>query len=396
MTKETTARIPFKSTGAGPVTLLFIHGFLDSAEVWNPLVDLLSGAAVSIITTDLPGMGGLKDDQSKITLERYRDDIASIIDVVSGDVVVVAQSMGSQIAELVAVARPARVRALLLVTPVPLSGVNAPAEVVSDFYALGGNKDAQRNVRAYLSRNLTSEKLDALNKLGEDVSANNVSSLVDLWNDGLSTTEPTSTFAGPVLIVRGESDPFIDAKMADRVAARFKSQRQVSVPGAGHWLHYEKPQAVADLIQDLIKVVGSSSGASDWKGAFAQKSSSAFADAFDQNVALEAATLYKPVVGRDDVKNVMEAASQIYESLEFTEQSTGPGRQYLEWRATAFGGVPISGVTVITRNQDGRIANIAIHHRPLAAALKFSNELGLRLRGKVSEEHFAASPVITA
>lgn len=393
MTKQANARIPYSVTGSGPDTLLFIHGFLDSKEVWSPVVDKLGEAKHVFVTLDLPGMGELNDENGEISLERYRDDVVSVLKAISTDVVIVAQSMGAQIAELVAIAVPERVRGLVLVTPVPLGGVNAPEDVVKDFYALGGNPDAQRNVRSHLSPNLPSQKLDALTLLGENVSSETVSALVDAWNNGIPDAKLESSYAGPVLVVRGESDPFVTEAMADGVSARFKGTRQLVIPRAGHWAHFEDPASLAQSISDLLALLGTS-GASDWKGAFSQKSSTAFADAFDPEVTLEAATLYKPVVGRDQVKNVMEAASRIYEKLEFTEQSTGPGKQYLEWRAVAFGGVDISGVTVITRNGEGRIANIAIHHRPLSAALKFSYELGSRLRGIVPPEHFAASPAI--
>jgi hypothetical protein len=65
----------------------------------------------------------------------------------------------------------------------------------------------------------------------------------------------------------------------------------------------------------------SAANAADWPGAFVQRSASAFASAFAEDVALEASTLYRPVSGRENVKCVMEAASKLYEDLEFTEQA---------------------------------------------------------------------------
>jgi hypothetical protein len=81
--------------------------------------------------------------------------------------------------------------------------------------------------------------------------------------------------------------------------------------------------------------------------------------------------MYWPVSGRENVKRVMEAASKIYESLQFTDQAVDGRRQYLEWKARAFGDIGMSGVTVITRNEAGAIAHLAIHHRPLGGALRF-------------------------
>lgn len=121
----------------------------------------------------------------------------------------------------------------------------------------------------------------------------------------------------------------------------------------------------------------------DWKDAFASRSASAFAAALSKNVSLEASILLRPIVGRENVKLVMEAASEIYERLEFKKETKGTDRAYLEWEASAFGGVEIHGVTIITRNEAGAIVNLAIHHRPLGAALQFSAELARRLGDKL-------------
>lgn len=96
----------------------------------------------------------------------------------------------------------------------------------------------------------------------------------------------------------------------------------------------------------------------------------------------------RPVEGRDQVKKVMGAASAIYESLRFTRETVDGQRTYLEWEATAFGGLPIEGVTILTKNADGQTLRAAIHHRPLGAVLRFSAELRTRLAGEIDADYF--------
>ena len=103
---------------------------------------------------------------------------------------------------------------------------------------------------------------------------------------------------------------------------------------------------------------------------------------------LEASVLAKPVVGAEQVKTVMGAASKIYEALAFTHEAASGQRNYLEWEAQAFGGEKLSGITILTKNEEGKIVRAAIHHRPLGGALKFSAELGRRLQGSVDASHF--------
>ncbi|OAJ59282.1 hypothetical protein A6V36_28175 [Paraburkholderia ginsengiterrae] len=125
-----------------------------------------------------------------------------------------------------------------------------------------------------------------------------------------------------------------------------------------------------------------------WTRAFEAKSQDSFADAFAPDVVLEASVLVKPVSGVDQVKAVMTTASKIYEALAFTHEARNGLRDYLEWEVQAFGGERMRGVTVLTKNAAGKIEHIAIHHRPLSGALKFSAEMSRRLQGQVDASHF--------
>lgn len=136
---------------------------------------------------------------------------------------------------------------------------------------------------------------------------------------------------------------------------------------------------------------GAASDASDWKSAFKTQTSGGFGDALADDIVLEASVLYRPIAGRENVTLVMTCASKIYERLEFTKESADGQRRYVEWQAHAFGGVELKGVTIITRNDAGAIAHLAIHHRPLAAALRFSAELAGRLDGAIDDSHFLAA-----
>jgi Alpha/beta hydrolase family/SnoaL-like domain len=303
-------------------------------------------------------------------------------------------SMGAQIAELAAITNRTLVRGLVLLTPVPLQGVNAPPEAVAPFKQLGGEPGLQRQTRRNLSHSLSAEAGAVLGGFGDVVKPAVVTALVDAWNNGDPAGTEPSNFTGSVLIIRGAGDPLVTEEAANAVAARFKHVRSETVPDAGHWAHVEQSQYVAALIDGYLKSLEwspvSSESARDWTGAFAKRSATAFADAFAEDVVLDATVLYRPVSGREAVKQVMEAASKIYESLEFTDQAADGHRQYVEWKAHAFGGVPLRGVTIITRNEAGAISRLAIHHRPLNAAMLFAAEIGQRLQGVVDASHFLA------
>lgn len=125
-----------------------------------------------------------------------------------------------------------------------------------------------------------------------------------------------------------------------------------------------------------------------WTDAFTSKSAERFGEAFAEDVVLEASVARRPIEGRDQVMHVMGIASGIYESLQFTHEASSGPRTYLEWDATAFGGLRLKGVTILTKDDRGKVVHAAIHHRPLDAALRFSVEMRKRLTGVVDPGYF--------
>lgn len=385
-------------TGGGKVlpgapTLLLVHGFLDDATVWDGFVKALEGS-VATARLDLPGCGARASapvDTEKLNLALLADEAASVIDDIEGPVALVGQSMGAQVAELAAAARPERIAGLVLLTPVPLGGTRLPEEAVTPFRALGGNAEGQRAVRTQLSPTLDEEALDTLGRSGLLIPPLVAARYADLWNNGVDAAPEQSAYPGPVLIVRGDSDGFVTEELVTAaIAQRFPGARLATVSGGGHWLHVERPSALAREILGFLQNLNADEAASGWRSGFSEQSASTFAGGFAEDVVLEASVLIRPVAGRALVASTVAAASTIYESLEFTAEDSDATTTYLQWKATAFGGVQISGITVLEKNAEGDVVRAAIHHRPLGAALRFSATLRDRLAGIVPSDHFYA------
>lgn len=369
-------------------TLLLIHGFLDDVNVWDDLVSALP-ADVPVIRYQLPGFGTRADDvPAELTLESLADQAGGLLDDIDSDVIVVGQSLGTQVAELVAAGHAGKVTGLVLITPVPLGGTRLPAEALAPFRNLSGDPGAQRAARAGLSPALTDAQLDRLVRAGESARPDVVSRYADLWNDGVPDAPPISDYTGPVLVVRGGVDSFVTDELISTITPRFPRAKQLVIDGGGHWSHVEYADQVAAAIVAFSDEIAGGAAAASWRRAFAEQSQAAFAEAFVDDVVLDATTLMRPVVGREAVATVLGVASSIYESLEFTAETTDGSTSYVQWRATAFGGMSIRGITILDRDAEGRVVSAAIHHRPLAAVLRFSAEIRDRLAGTIPAEHF--------
>jgi pimeloyl-ACP methyl ester carboxylesterase len=251
----TVTRTPANALGAP--TLLLIHGFLDDASVWDGLVESLGGEVASA-RYDLPGFGTRTRsvaDARIVTLESLAAEASAILAGIDGPVIVVGQSLGTQVAELVAAQHPERVRGLVLLTPVPLGGTRLPDDVIAPFRALGGDCDAQRVARAELSPHMSDEQLDRLADVGAPVAADVVSHYVDVWNNGVSNVPSTSEFGGPALIIRGGADAFVTEQLVDEISPRFVHAEVKVIDKGGHWVHVEYPWAVAAMVLDFTDSV---------------------------------------------------------------------------------------------------------------------------------------------
>jgi pimeloyl-ACP methyl ester carboxylesterase len=399
-TDDTTrSGLRFHRSGGGSHAVVFVHGFLDDASVWNDVIAGL-GADAEIVRFDLAGMGQRVDADGPFTLERFASDVVDIADAVDKRFVIVGQSMGAQIAELVAMRRPDRVAGLVLVTPVPLAGTSLPDDAIEPFRSLGRLHEAQLAVRRQLTADLGGDRLEQLTNIGMSVRPEVVVATADAWNAGHASGKSESGYRGPVLVLSGANDGFVTEDLLNQgVLPRYRNVQRATIERAGHWPHFEQPRAVAAVLDAFLARVDWAPPAEPplgatpvqkqgWTQAFAEKSADTFADAFDPGVVLEASVLARPVNGRDQVKAVMGVASKIYEHLAFTHEAANGQRNYLEWEARAFGGQQLFGVTVLTKNDAGKILAVAIHHRPLNAALRFSQELRIRLDGVIAADHF--------
>ncbi|MFD3452805.1 alpha/beta fold hydrolase [Streptomyces sp. NPDC058691] len=375
--------------------MVLVHGFLDDQHVWDGMIGELGSADVETVQLDLAGFGERTEANGPFTLERFVSEVGAVVDTLGKPVVLVGQSMAAPIVELVAAARPERTLGLVLVAPIPLAGTHLPEETIEPFRALGGDPSAQRAVRQQLSTSFGEADLDRVIVVGCRMRPEVVRAAVGCWDTGHPDGKKPSGYTGPVLVIRGADDGFVTAEVVVRgVLGRFGDAISETVDGAGHWPHIEQPTAVAALLDALLVKTsppGDTSGhvaPQRWTTAFADKSTDSFGEALAEEAVLDASILTRPIEGREQVKQVMAAASGIYDSLTFTHEATEGLRTYLEWRATASGGTRMEGVTILTKDERGRIERVTIHHRPLGAVLRFSAELRDRLLDRIDPTHF--------
>lgn len=115
-------RVAWRSVeGAGP-TVVWLGGFKSdmTGTKAQALADWARDAGRAYIRFDYFGHGESSGDFARGTISRWREDALAVLDAMTaGELVLVGSSMGGWIACLAAMARPERVKALVLIAPAP-------------------------------------------------------------------------------------------------------------------------------------------------------------------------------------------------------------------------------------------------------------------------------------
>lgn len=237
-------------------TIIFLHGFLDEASLWEPVIARIDADRYRCLAIDLPGVGARSDANGPFDLLNLTATVLDVVDAATTPVTIVGHSMGTQLAELTAVARPTAVTAIALVTPVPLGGIALPLDVAETMRGLGGDREGQIALRTQFAGPLSDATLARLIDVGMKVRPAVAAALFDTWSTGDASGARPTAFRGPVLIVSGDADGFVTPELLDTVIApRFPQATVRVVAGPGHWPHVEQPAETAAILTEFLAAI---------------------------------------------------------------------------------------------------------------------------------------------
>jgi pimeloyl-ACP methyl ester carboxylesterase len=276
-------RLAYERDGAGPAVFL-LHGWPGDHGDYRDVVPLLRGRA-DVVIADLRGFGAsdkhVEDPARAYSAAAQARSVLGLIDELSlDDPIIAGYDIGSRIAQAVARAAPDRVRALVVSPPVPGAGervltVGAQREFwYQPFHQLELADDLidgdPAAVRGYL-RHFWShwsgpayELPEAdLDRLVDAYGAPGAFTASIAWYRAGSgtvasslaetTPDPSERISVPATILWPEHDPLFPPAWSDRIEEFFSDATLRQVPGAGHFVPREAPDAFASAIRDALQ-----------------------------------------------------------------------------------------------------------------------------------------------
>ncbi len=260
----------YRKTGSGQ-PMIIVHGLYGSSDNWQGIARSLSDR-FEIWLPDLRNHGRSPHDD-RHNYELIRDDLKLFMDDAGiGKAVMLGHSMGGKAVMCFAQHHPDRIESMIVADIAPRSykdlyrqmnpnhhdilqamkGVRlAGAETRRDVDRMLEPAIRSARVRSFLMKNLERGDDGRFRwTLNLDVLIRELENIMDGVN--ANCFNPESPLTGfPALFIRGEKSPYIADEDMETIEKIFPSARLVTIPGAGHWLHAEKPGAFAEAVRDF-------------------------------------------------------------------------------------------------------------------------------------------------
>ncbi len=247
------AKLVVSEKQTGEPALVFLHYWGGSARTWDPVIAHLP-KAIRSVALDQRGWGGSVATDARYDLEAFADDVLAVTKALAvRRFVVVGHSMGGKIAQILAGRRPAGLEGLVLVAPAPPTPMQVPEEVRAGMLA------------SYQSREGVQQALGVLagsplpHVLHEQVIADTLRGEAEAkraWPDRGMTQDVSDRVEGvtvPVNVLIGEHDRIEREAVLRPALSRFLPQTTFTVvPGAGHLLPLEAPEAIASACERML------------------------------------------------------------------------------------------------------------------------------------------------
>ena len=249
-------RLYYEEHGQG-APILCIHGTSSSAMVWREAaIDTLGGLG-RVITYDRRGCTRSERPEPYATsVVQHAEDAAALIDALdAAPAVVIGRSYGGETALELALRRPGKVRALVLLEAAALALDTEAMEWADDLRRAveeASARDPGSVAEAFLRRVLGDETWEGFPvALREMFAANSPAVLAEFRGPSLeATAEDLSRVGVPTLLVTGSDSPPAFRRVTDRIAAAIPGARVAIVPG-GHFIDPGSPEVVA-FVQEVL------------------------------------------------------------------------------------------------------------------------------------------------
>ncbi len=253
--------------GSGP-PLLFVHGFPLDHQMWLGQIDALADE-YRVLAPDLRGFGESESSLEVVSMERYADDLVSILDALEVDqpVSLCGLSMGGYVAWQFWKRHARKLDKLILCDTRAVADSTEAAlarrELAKDVLAQGTSMLVEAMIPKLFSSKSREKKPDIVEATSAVIQKANrmgVAAALRGMADRPDVTHWLRQIRVPTLVVCGEEDAISVVSEMGEIADQLPQATFTVVPDCGHMAPLEDPAFVNRAIRDFLREAQTETG----------------------------------------------------------------------------------------------------------------------------------------
>jgi pimeloyl-ACP methyl ester carboxylesterase len=253
------ARLAFYEHGSGEETLLFMNPIVYGLEIFQPVLENLC-QEFRIITMDARGTGSSDPLHAGYGTCDHAADVQTVIEAAGGGpVTAIGISKSSSILVRLAIAAPALVKRLVLISTVldfwPNSGAPPLSEVDARFRAALRAGDLQQAMALFVATVVTdSDTGELAEQFTRSLQRLPRESLLNTWepDPGVDITPVLGQVKAPTLVLHGTQDRRVPLSTAHYLAEHLPDARLYLFEGVGHLPIFSATSEFCDVLRRFI------------------------------------------------------------------------------------------------------------------------------------------------
>lgn len=231
--------------------LLFIHGSGSNLRMWEPQVEYFKKTN-RVIALSLPGHAESDQMNVPITIDNYVEFVANFIERICEDKkpIIIGHSMGSAIAQMIALTESEYVKAIILIG----SGAKLKVmQMIFDFLSSNYESFIKMGTSlAFSKKNKDNALIEKYQEIAKLTPAFIARADFQACND-FDVMKMVKNIKQPTLIITGSDDKLTPVKYANYLAQKIKNSEMHIVDEAGHVVNFEKGEEVNEIIEKFLK-----------------------------------------------------------------------------------------------------------------------------------------------
>ena len=225
--------------------VLIAHGLYGSARNWNVIAKRLSSDR-RVIAVDMRNHGNSPWTDTH-SYEDLAADLAEVIGHLGAPMDVVGHSMGGKAAMMLALRHGDLVNRLVVADIAPVAYTHSQQGMIDAMRAVDLSRVARRSDAAeQLGQQGIDPALQSFFTQSLDVAGKrwilNLDTLSAEMDKIVGYPDIEGQWDGPALFLTGGQSDYVLPEHRPAIKALFPKARFAGIPGAGHWLHAEKPR----------------------------------------------------------------------------------------------------------------------------------------------------------